>query len=202
MRRALTVGKSGQCFKRQEETGPSGCLPLISAKVSPKTMLLRIVKGDQWLLWETKYFLQKLPGGIRMFTTLGEQPSGSKFQHSMEKWSSLQPVGWIKGECAKYLPQSGISRRDPTSGGFYKEGKMTAHWQSCSFGRISASHSCASSGRPQLRKRWSLQLGAPVKPKRWQLPLFPARLIFSSEVPTHSYWQDPARTKTQKDNSR
>lgn len=55
MWRTLTAGKSRHWFKRQEETGPSGCFLLISAKIFPKTMLLGIVKGDQWLFWETKY---------------------------------------------------------------------------------------------------------------------------------------------------
>lgn len=101
--------------------------------------------------------------------------------NSSTAWRSDQVYNLWAGSRASVpniSPRVALVGRDPTSGGFYKEGKMTAHRQSCPFGRISASPSCASSGRPQLRKTWGLQLGAPVKPKGWQLPLFPASLIF------------------------
>lgn len=135
MGRTVTAGESRQWFKWQEEQARLACLLLIFAEIFPKTMLLRIVKGDRWLLWETKYSsLQKLPRGIRMFTTLGAQPSWREFQHSMEKWSSLQPLVCTQGKRAKIInssPRVALPRE--LSGGFYR-GKMIAHRQSLPLG--------------------------------------------------------------------
>ena len=157
--------------------------------------------GPMTTLRNKTFFYKSFPEGSGCLQHL---ENGQVEVSSSTAWRSDQVYNlWAESRVSvpNISPRVALVGRDPTSGGFYKEGKMTAHRQSGPFGRISASPSCASSGRPQLRKTWGLQLGAPVKPKGWQLPLFPASLIFSGVVPTHLYWQDPPRTKTQKDDS-
>lgn len=123
-------------------------------------MLLRIVKVDQWLLWETKYSsLQKLPRGIRMFTALGAQPSWCEFQHSMEKWSSLQPLVCIQAKCAKIINSSPrVAWPRELSGGFYK-GEMIADLQSRPLGK--------SRLQPAVQPQEVLTRGKHLGPSAW-----------------------------------
>lgn len=123
-------------------------------------MLLKIVKVDQWLQWETKYSsLQKLPRGIRMFTTLGAQPSWCEFQHSMEQWSSLQSLVCTQSKCAKIINSSPrvALPREP-SGGLYK-GEMIAHLQSHPLGK--------SQLQPAVQPQEVLTRGKHLGPSAW-----------------------------------